>query len=136
MPVEVAPRVRIAVLDDEENYRRALSRLLRAHGYEVETFATGEGLLAGTLVERFDCVLLDLYMPGMSGFDVLAELKLEPQAPPVIVITAHDDADHVRRALALDAFECQHKPVGAPRLIDAIERARHRTRQASRSGAG
>ena len=121
-----SPAARVAVLDDEESYRRALSRLLRAHGYEVETFATGEGLLAGASVERFDCVPLDLYMPGMSGFDVLAELKLEPDSPPVIVITAHDDADHARRALALNAFECQCKPIGAPRLIEAIERARRR----------
>jgi FixJ family two-component response regulator len=117
---------RVAVLDDEETYRRALSRLLRAHGYDVETFATGEGLLASASTGRFDCVLLDLYMPGMSGFDVLAELMLEPASPPVIVITAHDDADHVRRALALNAFECQYKPIGAPRLIEAIERARRR----------
>ena len=83
-------------------------------------------LLASAVAERFDCVLLDLYMPGMSGFDVLAELKLESDPPPVIVVTAHDDADHARRALALDAFECQCKPVGAQRLIDAIERARRR----------
>ncbi|MFN9807052.1 MAG: response regulator transcription factor [Betaproteobacteria bacterium] len=132
---EMSAPVRVAVLDDEESYRRALSRLLRAHGYDVETFATGEGLRAGAAAHRFDCVLLDLYMPGMSGFDVLAELKLEPSAPPVIVITAHDDADHVRRALALGAFECQHKPIGAPRLIDAIERARRRLPHASRVGA-
>jgi FixJ family two-component response regulator len=129
------PIARVAVLDDEESYRRALGRLLRAHGYAVETFATGEGLLASAVAERFDCVLLDLYMPGMSGFDVLAELKLETNPPPVIVITAHDDADHARRALALNAFECQCKPVGAPRLIDAIERARRRLPHASRVGA-
>lgn len=125
-PEVLPPIARIAVLDDEESYRRALSRLLSAHGYAVETFATGEGLLASAVAERFDCVLLDLYMPGMSGFDVLAELKLESDPPPVIVVTAHDDADHARRALALDAFECQCKPVGAQRLIDAIERARRR----------
>jgi FixJ family two-component response regulator len=116
----------IAILDDEENYRLALSRLLKAHGYEVATFATGEALIAGASRQRFECVLLDLYMPGMTGFDVLAELRRDAGAPPVIVITAHDDPDLIRQALALNAFECQQKPVGAPALLDAIRRATHR----------
>jgi len=116
----------IAILDDEERFRLALTRLLKAHGYEVASFATGEELLAATLRRRFDCVLLDLYMPGLTGFEVLTELQGNPSSPPVIVITAHDDPDSVKRALALNAFECQPKPVRAPRLLDSIERARAR----------
>jgi FixJ family two-component response regulator len=113
----------IAILDDEEDLRRALARLLKAHGYGVASFATGQELIAAIRRGRFDCVLLDLYMPGMSGFDVLAELQGNPASPPVIVITAHDDVDFVKRALALNAFECQLKPIGAPALLGAIERA-------------
>lgn len=113
----------IAVLDDEEAYRRALSRLLRAHGYRVEEFATGEGLLARTRRPGVDCVLLDLYMHGMSGFDVLSELQRTPVAPPVIVVTAHDDADSRRQATVLNAFECHPKPITAAVLVDVIERA-------------
>ena len=113
----------IAILDDEEKLRLALARLLKANGYAAVSFATGDALLEGLNVRHFDCLLLDLYMPGMSGFDVLGQLLARPDAPPVIVITAHDDPDLVRRALALNAFECQHKPVGAPALLAAIERA-------------
>ena len=116
----------IAILDDEEKFRLALTRLLKAHGYEVATFATGEELVAEITLRRFDCVLLDLYMPGMTGFEVLSALQGDPASPPVIVITAHDDPDVVKRALALNAFECQQKPVKAPRLLDSIERARAR----------
>lgn len=113
----------IAVLDDEEKFRVALSRLLKAHGYGVASFATGGDLLAESTRLRFDCVLLDLDMPGMTGFDVLAQMQGGPETPPVIVITAHDEADFVARALALNAFECQFKPVGAPALFASIERA-------------
>ena len=113
----------IAILDDEEDYRRALSRLLRAHGYDVASFSAGEELIAGLARRPFDCVLLDLHMPGMTGFDVLASLRGQPAPPPVIVITAHDDPDFLKKALDLDAFECQSKPVASPALLGAIERA-------------
>ena len=113
----------IAILDDEEHYRRALSRLLRAHGYEVASFSTGEELVAEVAQRAFDCVLLDLHMPGMTGFDVLARLRGKPAPPPVIVITAHDDPGFLQKALDLDAFECQSKPVTSPALLGAIERA-------------
>jgi len=113
----------IAILDDEEHYRRALSRLLKAHGYDVASFSAGEELIAEVAQRAFDCVLLDLHMPGMTGFDVLARLRGQPAPPPVIVITAHDDPDFVKRALDLDAFECQSKPVPSPILLGAIERA-------------
>lgn len=113
----------IAVLDDEKKFRVALTRLLQAHGHVVAGFATGEQLIAETQHRRFDCVLLDLHMPGMSGFDVLAALQRHPAPPPVIVITAHDDPDPSSRALALNAFECHRKPIGAPTLLGAIDRA-------------
>jgi CheY-like chemotaxis protein len=116
----------IAILDDEEKLRLALARLLKAHGCKVASFATGEELLAAIEQKHFDCVLLDLFMPGMSGFDVLAALRSRISAPPVIVITAHDEPELVNRALALNALECQRKPIGAPALLDAIDRALHR----------
>ena len=116
----------IALLDDEEDFRKALSRLLKAHGYQVASFATGEELMAEVPTVAFGCVLLDLNMPGMSGFDVLAELEAELQPPPVIVLSANDDPAMVRRAFALNAFEYQHKPVAAPALLASIERALHR----------
>jgi CheY-like chemotaxis protein len=62
-------------------------------------------------------------MPGMTGFDVLARLRGQPAPPPVIVITAHDDPDFVQKAIELNAFECQLKPLTSPVLLGAIERA-------------
>lgn len=116
----------IAILDDEEKLRLALARLLKAHGCKVASFASGEELLAAIEQKHFDCVLLDLFMPGMSGFDVLAAMRARAGSPPVIVITAHDEPELVSRALLLNALECQRKPIGAPALLDAIGRALHR----------
>jgi CheY-like chemotaxis protein len=113
----------IAILDDEEHYRRALSRLLKAHGYDVASFSAGEELIAELAQRAFDCVLLDLHMPGMTGFEVLARLQGQPTSPPVIVITAHDDPEFERKAFDLDAFGYQLKPVASPVLLGAIERA-------------
>ena len=113
----------IAILDDEEHFRRALSRLLKAHGYEVASFAAGEELIAEAARRTFGCVLLDLNMPGMSGFDVLAELQGDLSPPPVIVLTANDDPSTMKRAFALNAFEYQLKPIAAPALLGSIQRA-------------
>lgn len=116
----------IAVVDDEEHFRRALSRLLKAHGYGVESFAAGEELVAQVPRRGFGCVLLDLNMPGMTGFDVLAELQGEANPPPVIVLSASDDPAAIERAFALHAFEYQLKPVAGPALLGSIERALRR----------
>ncbi|MCC7215932.1 MAG: response regulator [Burkholderiales bacterium] len=118
-----SPAYAIAILDDEEGFRRALSRLLRAHDHHVSAYESGEALLRDLEFRRFDCLLLDLHMPGVSGFDVLAALGCDPASPPAIAITGHDDPDFARRALALGAFACQRKPVGAATLLESIARA-------------
>jgi FixJ family two-component response regulator len=113
----------IAILDDEEAFRRALSRLLRAHDHHVFAYETAEALLGDVKRRKFDCLLLDLDMPGMSGLDVLAELTRDAHSPPIIAITGNDDPDFAQRALELGALACQRKPVGAAVLLDAIARA-------------
>ena len=89
----------------------------------MASFSAGEELIAELAQRAFDCVLLDLHMPGMTGFDVLTLMRSQPTAPPVIVITAHDDPDSLKKAFELNAFECQLKPVASPALLGAIERA-------------
>jgi FixJ family two-component response regulator len=113
----------IAILDDEDQVRVALARLLRAHGYKVIGFGKGEDLVEAVELHEIDCVLLDLFMPGMSGFDVLAALRDHAKAPPIIVVSAHDEADMRARAMALKARSVQRKPVSAAVLLAEIERA-------------
>ena len=113
----------IAILDDEPAFRRAMARVLGTYGYEGVPFATAGALLRAVHVQRFDCILLDLAMPDLHGFEVLAALRALRNVPPVIVVTGRDDPESVRRAMELEAFDCHKKPVRAPELVGAIERA-------------
>lgn len=108
----------IAILDDEADMRKALSRLLRGYGFEVSLFENGESLLASD--RGFDCILLDIYMPGMSGFAVLEAMGTDTAVPPVIVITGHDESDLRERAIALGAHAYLTKPIDEKPLMEAI----------------
>ena len=81
----------IAVVDDEESVRKALKRLLRAAGMEVDSYASGQEFLDGG--QRPDCVVLDLHMPSMSGLQLLQRIHKMSKRLPVIVITAHEQAE-------------------------------------------
>jgi FixJ family two-component response regulator len=113
----------IAILDDDEAYRRALSRVLKANGFDTAVFAAGEALLCELSRRDVACVLLDIEMPGMSGFDVLEALRAQRPSAAVIVVTAHDEAEYCERALGLGAREYRHKPLHASTLLGAIRRA-------------
>lgn len=113
----------VAILDDEPDFRRALSRLFASHGYDTVAFASGHTLLAAVEEHRFDCITIDLDLPGMSGFDVLAALRTRADGPPVIVITGHDAPDGERRAAALAVCAYHRKPVRSDTLIAAVKHA-------------
>lgn len=103
--------------------RTALSRLLRAHGFEVVSFSAGADFLHEQDTGAYDCVVLDLHMPGLSGFDLLAQAGLRPMQPPFVVITGHDEPGNAARAQALGAADYLLKPVDRVTLISAIDRA-------------
>ncbi len=95
---------RVLIVDDNEDVRRILALRLGLAGFEVRDAANGREGLDALRSAHWDLVLLDLVMPEVDGFDVLAELRDEaPAAPPVVVITQYDDEDNRRRALALGA---------------------------------
>jgi CheY-like chemotaxis protein len=121
------PPLSIAVLDDEAQMRRALQRLLDSHGHGVELFAHAEELLKALSPGRFDCIFLDLHMPGMNGFDVLRALAGRPARPPVIVLTGMDQPGNAERTAALGACAYLLKPVEEARLIEVIRRCTGQT---------
>lgn len=110
----------VAVVDDEEDVRHALQRLLRAAGFEVLVYASGMEFLRHAQESAPDCVVLDLHMPGQSGFEVQLELSRRRLPIPVVAITGNDSIDGRRRALAngADAYLC--KPMDDEALIGAI----------------
>jgi len=81
----------IAVVDDDESFCRSLGRLLRAADYQPVTYLSAEAFLADTKHPRFDCLLLDVSLGGISGLELGRRLGAVGSTTPVIYITAHDD---------------------------------------------
>lgn len=88
MPV---PRLYIAVVDDETPVRTALGRLLRLADYDVKEFSSGEAFLSSLDAGSPDLVVLDVHMPGLSGFAVQSRLRAAHSNALAVFITASDD---------------------------------------------
>jgi FixJ family two-component response regulator len=113
----------IAVVDDEEPVRKALMRLMRSAGLNVETFASGAEFLKSLETRLPDCVVLDLHMPHMNGFDVQAHLARKYAALPVIIVTGHDLPNARECSMAGGASAFLRKPVHDRTLFGAISAA-------------
>lgn len=111
----------IAVLDDEPQFGKALARLLKTHGFEVVPFTRGEEFLAACASRLPNCLLLDLHMPGLNGFDVLE--RIATRRVPVLVITGHDQPGNAERVRALGASAYFLKPVNENQLLEAVRAA-------------
>ena len=110
----------LAVVDDDADVRVALTRLVASAGFAVETFASGAEFLHSIEDHEPDCVVLDLHMPEMSGFDVQGALAGGHAGVPVIVITGHDTPESRARAIQLGAKAYLCKPVNDEALLAAI----------------
>lgn len=110
----------IAIVDDEEAVLRALKRLLLASGLEAEGFPSGQAFFEGCARRRPDCVLLDLHMKGMSGLELLRELRTRQPTLPAVVLTAHDDPGTREECLAAGARAYLCKPLDDRALLSAI----------------
>ena len=113
----------VAVLDDEPQMLKALRRLLTAHGFRVEVYERGKDFLAALPSHPADCLVLDLHMTEVNGFDVLAAFKSQHVVTPVVVITGHDEPGTAERALSFGASAYLTKPVDELALLSAIKSA-------------
>src|SRR5262245_29324507 len=106
----------ILIVDDDPVQRRLLEGMARRFGYEVMTAEGGDAavaLLTGADGARVDCVVLDLVMPDLDGYGVLARMRDAGLSIPVIVQTAHGGIDTVVSAMRAGATDFVVKPVGA-----------------------
>lgn len=116
----------IAIVDDDESVCRAIRRLVRSLGMDADTFASGQAFLE--LVEampsqKFDCVVLDVQMPGLNGLEVQARLNKSGCYFPVIFITAHDEAGVREQAMTAGALAFVLKPFDDELLIKILRAA-------------
>jgi FixJ family two-component response regulator len=114
----------IDLVDDDPAVLKALSRLLRAHGLPVTTFASGSEFLKALGPERA-CILLiiDVQMPEMSGLEVCAKLRSMKCNAPVIYVTAYEDQKAEQLAMSSGAVAFLYKPVRGEALCAAVRKA-------------
>jgi FixJ family two-component response regulator len=111
----------IGLVEDDPSFRRALQRLLSAAGFSVAAFASAEEFLASDSAGATACLVLDVYLGGMTGFDLQQRLTTAGIPIPTIFITAHDDP--VTRERARSGMAYLQKPFREDALIGAIQRA-------------
>jgi FixJ family two-component response regulator len=114
---------RISVVDDDASIREALTSLMRSVRFSVDTFASAEEFLASECIHETACLILDVYLPGMSGFDLQNRLNADRRGIPIIFITAHEDESSRQRALRGGAIDLLGKPVRREPLFKAIQKA-------------
>jgi DNA-binding response OmpR family regulator len=107
-------------VDDDRSTRHLIELQLRAAGYAVETAGDGASALRRIKEGRFDLVLLDVWMPGMDGLEMLARLRDEPSRPKVVVMTADDTSETLLRAIREHAYRYVAKPVEPGELIEVV----------------
>ena len=116
----------VSVVDDDESVRESLPDLLNEFGYAVRAFSSAEAFLSSDCVDRTKCLILDVMMPGMTGFDLQQELTRRGQKVPVIFISAHKDEALRSRAFKQGAVRFLNKPFSDTALLDALNAALER----------
>ncbi len=110
----------IYIADDEESIREAIKAFLTAEGYAVRTFASGDELLRAFPAEPCDLLILDVMMPGLSGFEVCSKIR-EFSTIPIIMLTARDSDIDYATGLSLGSDDYFTKPFSAMSLIMRIK---------------
>jgi FixJ family two-component response regulator len=119
-----SPRnIYIAVIDDDESLCRSMSRLLRAAHLQPILYPSAEAFLADTKRPKFDCLVLDIQLKGISGLDLSQRLSAVKDTTPIVFITAHDDPEVRAQAEASDCAGYFRKTDSGADVLAAIRRA-------------
>ncbi len=112
---------RILIVEDDRNLRAFLRKAFREEGYSVEEAETGDAALTQALERPFDCLVLDLMLPGRDGFDVVSELRRRQSRTPVLLLTARRELDFRVRGLEDGADDYLTKPFDLPELLARVQ---------------
>lgn len=113
----------IFVVDDDLSVRRAMQRLMRSAHFDVQTFASAEDFIQAGCMDKAGCLLLDVRMPGVDGLELQELMQERHCRMPVIFISAHNDQEARRRAVAGGAVDFFIKPVDDVRILQTIREA-------------
>jgi response regulator RpfG family c-di-GMP phosphodiesterase len=126
-PVD-GPKASILVVDDEDFIREIICRKLGGSGFECDSAPSAEDALAKIAQNDYDCVLSDIHMPGMSGVDLLRQIKIQNQDLAVILVTGAPDIDAALEAMRLGAYDHLSKPLNLAALEMTVDRALEKKR--------
>ncbi len=110
----------VFIIDDDPSARRGLTRLVRAAGMNVESFASAGSFLASGKYDGPGCIVLDVRMPEMTGPELQAELGKTENSIPIIFLSAHADVEITAEAMKKGAVDFLTKPVDRDDLLEAI----------------
>lgn len=113
----------ISIVDDDDSLRGSLENLIRSAGFRAQGFSSAEAFLGSNKMHEAACLILDVRMPGMSGFDLQRQLAAVASHLPIIFISAHADDDPQAQALAAGAVAFLYKPFYEEELLNAINAA-------------
>jgi len=113
----------VFIVDDDREYRRALTYLLVAAGYQVRGFESAERFLEAQDCDLPGCLLLDICMPGMTGMDLQRALVGTKRARPIIFLSGHGDIQTSVQAMKMGAVDFLTKPNDDTRLLSAVDQA-------------
>ncbi len=125
----------VFVVDDDRNVREAVRLVLEDDGRVVQEFATGEAFLTAHVPGTEGCLLIDAYLPGISGLDVLERLRSAGDQLPAIIITGNSDVSMAVLAMKAGAADFIEKPIAAADLLASIDHAMERSRDSSKQMA-
>ena len=127
MAIEVIPIV--AAVDDDFRVRESIKSLLESAGYAPLTFSSAEEFLQSGALATATCVISDVRMPGMDGIELQRRIRLERPTLPVILISAHYNAEVRQTAIDEGAVEVLYKPFDATDLLKIIQSALTNSRE-------
>ncbi len=124
----------VLIVDDEPSVRQVLRTALEERGYEVEEAASGEEALSRLAVRRYDLLLLDLRMAGVSGVEVMQRVRLSRPGLPIIILTGYATLESAIAAIRCGAADYLLKPVSIREIARAVERALQQSAAGPMSG--
>ena len=117
---KLAEGARISIVDDDESMREAIKALIGSMGLSVEDFSSAEAFLNSGRAQAFDCLILDVRMPGLGGLELQRRLAADNQRIPIVFMTAHYGDEERTRAMEAGAVDFLSKPFTEQELFHAI----------------